>query len=172
MIGMLSHPTLHALAAIFLLSPVTAVAQSTEQGLRMQRLFMDTCFEATEASDMTVAARAAMQKGYKLLGTIHPTGSKRKGYKVYGKAKGQEEIWIGATAATAQSCGVTFNDSKGPVIKDKPPFLHTVSMATKGKPWGKGFITTHWVTHSFNGVRYEYAIVPGKDRVGYFANFK
>ena len=160
------------LAFAVLLAPEAALSQSTEQGLRMQQLFMDTCFQATKASDMSIAAKVAMQRGYKLLGTIHPTGSKRKGYTAYGKTKGQEEIWIGATKATAQSCGVTFDDSKGPVLKDKPPFLNTISMATKGKPWGKGFITAHWVNHSFNGVKYEYAVVPGKNRVGYFANFK
>lgn len=169
---MRSHLKRHMLAAALLLAPATTFAQSTELGLHMQQLFMDTCFQATRASDMSVAAKMATQRGYKLLGTIHPTGSKRKGYTVYGKAKGQEEIWIGATKATAQSCGVTFADAKGPILKDKPPFLQTISMATKGKPWGKGFITTHWVTHSFNGVRYEYAVVPGKDRVGYFANYK
>ena len=160
------------LAFAVLLAPGAALSQSTEQGLRMQQLFMDTCFQATKASDMSIAAKVAMQRGYRLVGTIHPTGSMRKGYTVYRKAKGQEEIWIGGTEATAQSCGVTFDDSAGPLLKDKPAFLHTISMATKGKPWGKGFVTAHWVNHSFNGMRYEYKVVPGKDRVGYFANFK
>lgn len=162
----------HAMLPLALaLSSAGTAAAETEVGQRMQKLFMATCFEAAKSSDMSIAATRAQEKGYKLLGTIHPTGIKRKGYRAYGTSKGQEQIWIGATKATEQSCGVTFSDT-GKSRDDLPHFLHTISMATKGKPWGKGFVTTHWVTHSFNDTRYEFAVVPGKDRVGYFVNFK
>lgn len=156
--------------ALLLSSAGTAEAE-TEVGHRMQKLFMATCFEAAKSSDMSIAATLAQDMGYKLLGTIHPTGSMRKGYRAYSKSKGGEEIWIGATKATQQSCGVTFSRA-GDTRENLPHFLYTISMATKGKPWGKGFVTTHWVTHSFNDTRYEFAVVPGKDRTGYFVNFK
>ncbi|MCB2136404.1 MAG: hypothetical protein KDE08_10735 [Rhodobacteraceae bacterium] len=160
-----------ALAVTIASLPSSTLAAATELNQRMQGLFMSTCFEAAKAGDMSIAARAAERKGYKLVGTIYPTGSKRKGYRAYAKARGQEEIWIGATKATLQSCGVTFVDN-GEIAKDRPHFLHTISMATKGKPWGKGFVTVHWVNHSFNGVNYEFSVVPGQGRTGLFANFK